>query len=237
METKKAFIIKIGGSLLYGKDLQLNSNFLFKLLKWYEKAKKENDHIVITVGGGKISRHFTDQLKTMVPSEKGLHGVGMATTNMNAQIVKQFLQDDDIYVPFSLGDALERVMTNDHSVIISGGHKIGWSTDMDAAVFADILGAKKFHKLSDVDYIYTDDPNKVTDASPIKNMTWQKYMEDFGIQMGVTEHKPGQHTPIGSFATQFCSQKGISVHLGGGKNLLNEFELEDALQQGSLVHP
>jgi uridylate kinase len=239
MGKDSSFVLKVGGSLLYDEKLMLNKEFLFKLLKWYEKAKDKYDHIVITTGGGKISRHFTNQLKEVVPAEKGLHSVGMATTNLNALIIKAFLQDDDIYVPNTLGDALDRILTGDKNVIISGGHKVGWSTDMDAAVFADVLGDDKFHKLSNVDYIYTADPNTYPSAIPIKDMNWAEYMSNFGMEIGVTEHKPGQSLPIGAFATQFCAQKGISVHLGGGDNLLsdNGVGLEESLIQGTLVHP
>lgn len=232
---KPALVLKIGGSLLYDSELRLNKPFLFKLLKWYESVKGEYKQIVMVVGGGTISRHLTDQLSEIVPSDKYLHGIGMATTVVNSQILRSFLHDEDIYIPSTMGDALETILGEDAKVVITGGYKEGWSTDMDAAVFADITGSKKFYKLSNIDYIYTGDPATTPDARPIPEMTWKDFMTQFEITPGVSSHKPGAHTPIGTFAAQFCMNKGIEVVLGGGSNLDGEGTILEAFEKGSVV--
>jgi len=234
---KSAFVIKIGGSLLYDDELLINKKFLFKLLKWFEKARKEYKQIVIVTGGGKISRHLTNQLKTIVPRDEILHRIGMEATRMNSEILRGFLNDEDIYIPTSLGDAFEFLLTNDTGILITGGHKVGWSSDMDAAVFADILGTKIFYKLSNIDYVYTSDPKINPDALPIKDITWSKYMQDFGILPGMTQHTPGLSVPIGGFASQFCSQKGITIKLSGGDFLKGDEPLEYIWESGSTIHP
>jgi uridylate kinase len=234
---KPAFVIKIGGSLLYDNELQINKAFLFKLLKWYEKARKEYKHIVIVTGGGKISRHLTDQIKTIVPRDEILHRIGMEATRMNSEILRGFLNDEDIYIPKSLGDAFEYVLTEESGVLVTGGHKVGWSSDMDAAVFADVLGTKEFYKLSNIDYVYNEDPNVNPDALPIKDITWQKYMNDFGILPGMSQHTPGLSVPVGGFASQFCAQKGVTINLSGGASLEGDVALEDILGMGSKIHP
>lgn len=234
---KDSIVIKIGGSLVYDSELSLNKPFLFKVLKWYEKAKKDYKHIVIVVGGGNMSRHLTGQLQEVVPDDGMLHRIGMATTLVNSEIIRAFLHDDEIFVPKGLGEALEMMVGEDKGVTISGGFKEGWSTDMDAAVFADLLGVGEFYKLSNVDYIYTADPKTTPNAQPMKDLSWDKYMNHFGITIGMPEHKPGMHTPVGAFASQFCAQKGISVRFSGGTTLEGDHTLEEVMKSGSIVHP
>lgn len=234
---KDAIVLKVGGSLIYDSQLSLNKPFLFKLLKWYEKAKGEYKHVVLVVGGGTVSRHLTSQLEGIVPDDGMLHRIGMATTVVNSEIIRAFLHDDKIFVPKGLGEALENIVGENEGVTVSGGFKEGWSTDMDAAVFADILGVKTFYKLSNIDYIYTADPRNNPDAQPMKDISWDKYMSHFGITVGMPNHKPGLHTPIGGFASQFCAQKGITVKFSGGATLEGDTPLEEVMQSGSIVHP
>ncbi len=63
--------------------------------------------------------------------------------------------------------------------MVSGGQKVGWSTDMDAAVFADALTLDRVFKVSNVDYIYDKDPKEFFDAKPIKDMTWKSILRCF----------------------------------------------------------
>ena len=234
---QSSIVMKIGGSLLYDDNLQINRKFLLLLANWYTEAKKQYKNIVLVIGGGKISRHITNQLAQITPSVESMHSVGMEATRLNAEIVKAFLADKDIFVPLSLGDAIEQIISNESSIIVSGGHKAGWSTDMDAAVFADILHVETIYKISGVDAIYTSDPAKDPTATPISDLTWQQYMVNFGIVPGVTKHAPGFSTPIGAFATQFCSQKGISVRFSGSNDWSSMQSIDEILAKGTFVHP
>jgi uridylate kinase len=234
---QKSIVVKIGGSLIYDMDLNINARFLSKVLTWYEGAKREYDRIVLVVGGGKMSRHVTDQVRDIVPDAIGLHRIGMATTLVNSEILHAIMQDGDIYIPRTIGDALEFLVSNDGKTMVTGGYKVGWSTDMDAAVFADILGIDKVYKLSNIENVYTADPKVNLDAKPVMDMTWSDYMSQFHIRPGMTQHEPGVNAPVGAFCSQFCAQKGISFMVGGGKNLETDRSLQDVLESGSLIHP
>lgn len=234
---QSSIVMKIGGSLLYNDGLIINRRFLLLFAKWYEKAKLQYKDIILVIGGGKISRHVTNQLLEITPTTEALHAVGMEATRLNAEILKAVLNDEKIFVPQSLGGAMEHILTGEGGTIVTGGHKVGWSSDMDAAVFADILDLDMFYKISNVDSIYTGDPAVDPTATPIKDYTWMKYLTDFGIVPGVTKNVPGFSTPIGSYAAQFCTQKGISVRFTGGNVWENVTELDELLTQGTFVHP
>ncbi len=234
MEQSKIF--KIGGSVIYDRSLNINKELLDKIKEWYFRTKETYEKLVMVVGGGSLSRELQSKIAGSVGGKEYLHGIGMSVTNTNANILKGYMQDPDIYIPQKLGDAYESLLEKGRRTIISGGLKVGWSTDMDAALFADILGEKKIHKVSDIDYIYEKDPKENGDAAAIKDMTWDRYFDLFNIQDG-SVHTPNNRIPIDVECAKFCSQKGISFWIAGGKRISQEKDFEAILSEGTLIHP
>jgi len=234
---KKTIVFKIGGSLLYDKNLVLKVDFLGKVKAWYEKNKKSYNKIVIFVGGGKLSRWLGGQIKNYTDGDDMVHGVALQTNILNAQLMKGLLGDEEIYVPSDMGNAFEAILSDNVKTIIAGGLKRGWSTDMDIAVIGDILGQKKVYKLSEIDHIYTADPDKDKNAMPLINMTWKEYYNLFDIIEGVSNHKPNQSLPIDLGCAQFCAKKGISFVVSGGKNFMKKKTLDEVFESGTLVYP
>lgn len=232
---KNNIVIKIGGSILY--DHLLNVNFdLFKRFKqWYSRNKKEYDHIVFVVGGGRLSREMGEKVSESIKREEGIHSVAMSVTQTNAEIIASYIGGSDIFVPKRLGEALEYLHSDQKGLMVSGGLKIGWSTDMDAAIFADTLGVDKVHKVSNVDYIYDKDPKEFFDAKPIKDITWKAYFKMFSILPDV-KHVPNSHIPVDVECSLFCARKNIAFNITGGKLLYEDDSLGQILQQGTLIH-
>lgn len=233
---KRSIIVKIGGSVIYDKTLNINGEFLSKVKNWYFKSKEDYEKVIMVVGGGTLSRELQERIATSVGGEQYLHSIGMSVTNTNANLVKAYIEDENIYIPKKLGDAYEFLMNDGVKRMVSGGLKVGWSTDMDAALFADILEEQKIYKISNVEYIYDKDPNQVENAKAIKEMTWDEYFDLFNIQEDST-HKPNKSIPIDVECARFCSRKGISVWFSGGERITQEPTFENILESGTLVHP
>jgi uridylate kinase len=233
---KKMLVLKVGGSIMY--DQLLNINFdLFKRLKiWYYENIKEYSKIVFVTGGGGLSRTMERRISDEIGGENHLHSIAMSLTQTNATILASFLEDDNIFVPKTLGDAYEFLITSKGKSMISGGLKVGWSTDMDAAVFADILELDRVHKISDIDYVHDKDPKEFFDAKPIKDMTWEEYFELFKIVSG-DNHKPNQKMPLDPGCVQYCARKGISFHVTGGSLLDEVKSVKKLMQMGTFIHP
>lgn len=234
---KNIFVTKIGGSLLYNLDLTFNENFLKKLITWFERSRERYDKIVIVVGGGKISRHIGQQVGKFTTTDEDQHRIGMQATVMNAEIIRSILAEDSIIVPKTLGEAMEVLMNDSNRFIVAGGFKAGWSTDMSAAVLANIIGEKKIHKLSNIDHIYTKDPANDPTAVIMKDIKWEEYFDHFGILVDDPTQKPNENTPIGAVCAKFAMQKGLSFFVSGGKTLNDTERLEDVFEAGSFVHP
>ena len=160
----------------------------------------------------------------------------MSLTQTNATILASFLEDKDIFLPKTLGDAYEFLMGSGGRTMVSGGLKVGWSTDMDAAVFADILSADRVHKISNIDYVYDKDPKEFFDAKLFKDMTWEEYFKLFNIVSG-EQHKPNRTMPLDVESVQFCARKGLSFFITGGNTLEEEYDINKILEQGTFIHP
>jgi uridylate kinase len=233
---KKVIVLKVGGSIMY--DHLLNINFdLFKRLKiWYYEHKDSFEKMALVTGGGGLSRSMQDRIADNIGGEDYLHSIAMSLTQTNATILASFLEDKEIFLPKTLGDAYEFLVYPKGKTMVSGGLKIGWSTDMDSAVFADILDADRVYKISDIDYIYDKDPKEFFDAKPIKDMTWKEYFKTFNIVQG-EQHKPNGKMPLDVECAQYCARKGISFFITGGKLLEEEEDIVKILQQGTFIHP
>lgn len=232
---KKDIVLKVGGSILY--DHLLNINFdLFKRIKsWYIANKEDYNHIILVVGGGGLSRNMEDKVSESIKDTDGIHSVAMSITQTNATILAAYIKDKDIFVPKTLGDAYEFLKANDKGYMISGGLKVGWSTDMDSAVFADTLCIDRVFKVSNVDYIYDKDPKEFFDAKPIRDMTWKEYFKMFSI-LPNDEHVPNKHIPVDAKCSLFCEKKNLSFNVTGGKILYEVEDLNAILKKGTFIH-
>lgn len=229
-------VLKIGGSLIYDLNLQIRKEFLAKLAGWTEKALGSYDQIIIATGGGKMSRHLSSQLAGTKIDSMNLYQLGMSVTWVSARILASFI-GGDVAVPKTLGETVENIVHKENKVIIVGGFKPGWSSDMDAAVLADICHVTKIHKISNIEGIYTDDPRLVPDARVIKDMSWNQFFVQFGLTGGEKKDKPDMNTPIGSAAAYFAAKKGLTFFVSGGRTIDNANSFDEILESGSCVHP
>lgn len=231
----KQIVLKVGGSVIYTENLDVNFPVLRKLKLWYEKAVDEYSKIVIVTGGGQLSRMIQGKISANIKEENFLHQIGMSVTQISANIIAGYLNDKEIYIPRKLGDAYEYLNDEKEARMVSGGLKIGWSTDMDAVVYADIIRTDRVFKVSNIEYIYDEDPRVNPNASPIRDISWNEYMKLFHINNG-DNHSPNSNIPIDPLCAQFANSKGIGIHVtGGGKIELVE-DFGELLQGGSYVH-
>ena len=233
---KSSIVLKIGGSVIYDNSLNVNQSLLDKLKDWYFRKKGDYQNIVIVVGGGSLSRDLQEKISRHIGGEEYLHSIGMSVTNTNANLLRAYIGDPEIVVPQRLGEAYELLVDSAKGIIVCGGLRVGWSTDMDAAVFADILSESRITKISDIDYIYDKDPGEAEDVRAIKDMTWDEYFKLFGIQEDST-HAPNKNIPIDVECARFCMKKEISFWISGGNRITKANVFEDIITEGTLVHP
>lgn len=231
----KEIIVKIGGSVLYDSNLEINFSILKKFKDWYYQHNSEYDKIVIVTGGGELSRAIQKKVSGSILDQEYLHNIAMSVTQTNAAILQGYLEDPNSYIPKRIGDAYEFLGEDKNKTLISGGLKIGWSTDMDAAIFADMLDVDTVYKISDIDHVYDSNPEENPNAKPFDDLTWVEYFGLFNIEAG-DSHKVNNNIPIDAMCAQFCLKKGTSFFICGGKSLTEKSAAEEILKTGTLIH-
>ena len=102
-------------------------------------------------------------------------------------------------------------------------------------MLATKVGATRIYKLTDIDYIYSSDPDKDPNATPYKKLNWKEYLQIFNVDELTKEHKPGANMPLDILASEVCMQNGIELMLAKGlepENLglaLNQQQLDGTL--------
>jgi len=231
----KKIVVKIGGSVLYDANLDINFSILKKFKDWYIQHSEEYEKIVIVTGGGMLSREIQKKIEGSITEKEYQHNIAMSITQTNAAIIQGYLEDPNAYIPKRLGDAYEFLSEEKNRTLISGGLKIGWSTDMDAAIFADMLDVDIVYKVSDIDHVYDVDPRNNPNAKPFGDLTWVEYSGLFNITDDVN-HEANKNIPIDVTCAKFCLKKGISFFICGGSALKEKSTVEEILKVGTLIH-
>lgn len=224
-------IISVGGSIVIPKtgfDLDFLKKFRALILKEVKKGEK----FVIVIGGGATCRTYQDTARKFGKVTKDdLDWIGIKTTLLNAELVR-VLFDGYSHKTVIINNR-ERVKTK-FPIIIAGGEKPGHSTDMDAMLFAQTYKASEVLNLSNIDFVYTKDPNKFKDAVKIENIAWKDFRKNV---VGYT-WDPGKNAPFDPIASGLAEKNKVIVSILNGNNLA---EVTKALQGkkfiGTKVHP
>jgi uridylate kinase len=212
MENKEHIIISLGGSLIVPDEVDIE--FLKIFTENIKKYIDQGFRFVIITGGGHTARNYINASKTITnPSVTDLDWIGIATTRVNAELLR-----------VAFGDIAHEsiIMDPDHipdttkSLLIGAGWKPGNSSDLAAVHSAKSVGAKKVINLSNIDYVYDKDPNKFSDASIVKESNWTDFRALLPDEWG-----PGLNAPFDPVAAKEAESLGLEVVIMNGKNIEN----------------
>lgn len=202
-------IISVGGSIIIpttGFDPIFLKAFRSLILKEVKRGKK----FILVIGGGATARLYQAGAASIGITEKDdLDTIGIATTVLNAQFVKQLFKG---YVHHEVITNPTKKIKTTKPIIIAAGWKPGCSTDTDAVLMARTYGARAIFNLSNIDYVYDSDPRKNPQAERIEQITWK----DFRKIVGDT-WDPGANVPFDPIASKLAEKIGLRVgFLKGG---------------------
>lgn len=216
----QTYILSVGGSIIVPGEV--DSEFLKKFRSLVLRKVKEGNRFVIFCGGGKINTRYNAAAKKVTKvSDSDLDWLGIYITRLNAQFIRLMfgkLAHEEIII-----DPTKKIKTR-KQIVIGAGYKPGWSTDYDAVMVAKNLGAKVLINLSNIDYVYTDDPRKNPGAKPIKNIAWKDFRKIVG-----NAWKPRMNKPFDPIASKLAEKSKIKVIILNGRNMEN---LENCLEGG-----
>lgn len=212
MKNNRYIIISLGGSIIVPN--KIDTVFLKKFILMIKKYTEKGYRFIIITGGGKICRDYNNSLEKIVKAKnKDLDWMGIATTRLNAELVR-----------ISFGDlACEEILLNpdlipktDKPVVIGGGWKPGNSSDLAAVHSAIGVSSSKLINLSNIDFIYNKDPKIFPDAEIIKEISWA----DFRAILP-DSWTPGINVPFDPIAAKEAEEAGLEVVIMNGKKLDN----------------
>jgi len=179
-----------------------------------------NRKFIFVVGGGGPARSYQNAYREISKNVKdeaaqsdAADWIGITATRLNAQLIKAIMSEwcnQDVVT-----NPLEVDPLTGH-VLVAAGWKPGFSTDYDAVLLAERFGADMVINLSNIEKVYTADPKKDPNASPIDKISWA----DFRAMVG-DEWTPGKNVPFDPIASRHAEKMGLKVICAAGKNLEN----------------
>lgn len=216
-------IISVGGSLIVPHE-GINTQFLTKLNNFIRKQLLDNPNrqFFLEVGGGATARLYRDAGQEVIGHEltrDDLDWLGIHATRLNAQLIRTVFRD--IAHPYII-KKYEIIRKVTEPVVVAAGWKPGWSTDYCAMLLGEDYGVKTVLNLSNIKQVYTDDPKKNPDATPIEKISWKDFRKIVG-----DEWTPGLNAPFDPIAAKKAEEMGATVVVMSGddfENIENYFE-------------
>ena len=204
-KKQKTIVMSLGGSIICPD--KINIEFLKEFKNIILKELKENNtRFILICGGGMTARNYISSAKKLgVQDSDELDWMGIHATYLNASIVKTMFKED----------AYEYIINNpttkfepDRNIIVASGWKPGFSTDMDAVLLAKQFNADTVLNVSNIDYVYSADPKKDSNAIKIDKLTWKEYLNIIG-----EEWIPGKNAPFDPVASKEAMENNITVRM------------------------
>lgn len=212
MNSKEYIIISLGGAIIVPDqvDVDFLKIFTSTIKEYVDKGYK----FVIITGGGKLCRNYNEIVsKLSSPNSDDLDWLGIATTRLNAELVRIAFGD---YAHNIIVMNPDNIPQTDKPILVGGGWKPGNSSDLAAVYCAFGVDAKKILNLSNIDFAYDKDPKKFQDAKPITSSNWS----DFRALLP-SKWEPGLSSPFDPVAAEKAESMGLEVVIMNGRNIEN----------------
>ncbi len=158
--NRKKVVLKLGGSFLFRGGP--NIKYLKEISSMVRRLSIKYQFIVI-IGAGETAKNYIEAARLLGANESYFDLIGIDVARLNARLFIASLDDLAYKEPCK---NFEEVTMAEASgkVVVVGGLVPGQTTDAVAAEVAEYLDASRLVVAKDVDYIYSDDPNKNPDA-------------------------------------------------------------------------
>lgn len=205
-------LLSIGGSLINpGKP---DVKFLKKLVALIMRMRPKFQFAVLC-GGGQPARDYANAVRGFGGNEFVADEAAILMTQANAFLVISALGEHAYpCVMANFTDAAEAAASTD-KVIVMGGTIPGFTTDADAALLAEKIGAKKLVNLSNIDAIY-DRPPKKPGAKKFASMTHEQLVR---LANEYDMRKAGTNFIFDNVACKIVARSKIETHFVNGRDL------------------
>ncbi|OGH51302.1 MAG: aspartate kinase [Candidatus Levybacteria bacterium RIFCSPLOWO2_12_FULL_37_14] len=214
---REKIVISVGGSLIVPNG-GIDTGFLIKFNKFIRArlAENKNRQFFLIVGGGTTTRHYQDAAREVIGNKlthDDLDWLGIHATRLNAHLIRTIFRD--VAHPYILKH-YEIIRKVEETVVVGSGWKPGWSTDYCAIMACQDYDVKTVINLSNINQIYSKDPNECNDAKPINKISWKDLRKLVGDKW-----TPGMHAPFDPIAAKKAQSLGVEAVIINGSNFEN----------------
>lgn len=199
-------VVRVGGSVVASP---LNASLIGRYVELLETLGAQGHEVVAVVGGGSLAREFIRVAAELGLQEAERDWSAIHVSRLLAQLFALSLGEAGCGgVPTSVDEAEECLKQG--KVVVMGGLRPGMTTDSVAALVGEKIKADLLVKGSNVDGIYTKDPNKYDDAEKLDSLRF----EDLTSLFEMSKHKAGINQIIDPEAVkilQRCKLKTVVV--------------------------
>ena len=217
-------VISLGGSLL-----EKNPESFKKYADVFRKLKEKEHKLIVVCGGGKTAREYRDIAKKFTNDDVILDWVGIQATHLNAFTLIAVLGKDAY--PISLRTPQEVKKNFKDKILVCGGNVPGCSTGYDAALFAEAIEADLLIKASDIDGVYSADPNKDPNAKKYDRLTHDEFLKIIEQNPQI----PGEYRLFDLKATKLIKKNKIKTIFIDGTNPNEIINAVEGKHHGTLI--
>ena len=208
VEVVALIVVSVGGSVI--NPGEPDKKFLRELARVINKAQS-TVQLAILAGGGRPARIYAGAITELGGSQFLADKAAILATRQNASLLIAALGKSAWQsVPKTFEEAA--LSASSGKIVVMGGTIPGITTDTDAALLAELLGAERVVNISNVDGIYTADPRKDASAKKISRMKFSELSE---LASKGDTRKPGENFIFDSFACKIIARSKIEAHFVG----------------------
>ncbi|UCD02265.1 MAG: UMP kinase [Promethearchaeota archaeon] len=218
---KAKSVIKIGGSLLFTEDGELNKEKIQRFCQIFKKMNYFGTHVIVC-GGGKIAREYINTVRFFHGNETLCDTFGIDLSRINSKLLISAFKDFAYpLVPKTMEELSTALLFG--KIVVMGGLQPGQSTTSVALEVAESIRADELVILTDVEGIYNKDPKKFDDAKLLRNLTYAELQEIIIKSSGDKQAAAGEYRIFDAVSLQILKRSKIKIRVMSGKNL-KEFE-------------
>jgi uridylate kinase len=202
-------VISLGGSLLTKELTPKNFKKYADILK---RLKKKGHKLVVVCGGGKVCREYRDVAKELGGDNVLLDWIGIEASHLNALALIAALGKDAHPISFRTVQEVKKHFND--KIVVCGGNLPGSSTGYDAALFAEAVKADLLIKASDINGVYSADPDKDPNAKKFDKLTHEEFLKI----IEQNSQTPGEYRLFDLKATKLIKKNKIKTIFIDGTN-------------------
>lgn len=202
-------VIKLGGFAFPNRPEK-------PLVKEYVKLLTglTNEHnLVIVAGGGEVARAYIKAAREMGVSESLCDQLGILASRLNARLLADGLGEYAFpEIPVTIGELKHYFASG--KIVTMGGLTPGHSTNAVAAIAAETVGAELLVNATDVDGVYTSDPEKDKSARRLDEVT----VAELTAILSRTEMMAGAYELMDPLALRIIARSKLTTVVVDGRN-------------------